>query len=152
MVLGKYRVKDGRMTRIDLREPKKELQMVMIGFRRRMEEEGKGVWLQGRRRIWLFFVHGGAIKQTSKWTKKRMCYNQKLVGEIVWYCQFRCPNQANSLSRFHSEKHSSAGIMAKLTPRPFAMLMWFIHVQRVSKRNALKRQWTWREDKTRIKP
>ena len=35
MVLGKYRVKDCRMTRIDFREPKKELQMVMIGFRRR---------------------------------------------------------------------------------------------------------------------
>ena len=43
MVLAKYRVKDGRMTRIDLREPKKELQLVMIGFRRRMEELGKGV-------------------------------------------------------------------------------------------------------------
>ena len=31
------------MMRIDLREPKKELQMVMIGFRRRMEELGMGV-------------------------------------------------------------------------------------------------------------
>ena len=30
------------MTRIDLRKPKKELQISMIGFRRRMEEIGKG--------------------------------------------------------------------------------------------------------------
>ena len=43
MVLGKDRVNDGRITRIDLREPKKELKMVMIGFWRRMEELGKGV-------------------------------------------------------------------------------------------------------------
>ena len=43
MVLGKYRVKDGRMARIDFRESKKELQMVMIGFRWRIEELGKGV-------------------------------------------------------------------------------------------------------------
>ena len=39
----KRQSKDGRMTRIDLREPKKEMQMVMIGFRRLMEELGKGV-------------------------------------------------------------------------------------------------------------
>ena len=43
MLRGKDRVKDGRMIRIDLREPKKELQMVMIGFQRLMEELGKGV-------------------------------------------------------------------------------------------------------------
>ena len=35
------------MISIDLREPKKEMQIVMIGFRRRIEELGKGVSVDG---------------------------------------------------------------------------------------------------------
>ena len=42
--------------RIDLREPKKELQMVVTGFRRQMEELGKGVsviaWLKRQIKQW----------------------------------------------------------------------------------------------------
>ena len=42
--------------RIDLREPKKEFQMVVTGFRRQMEELGKGVsviaWLKRQIKQW----------------------------------------------------------------------------------------------------
>ena len=77
----------------------------------------------------------------------------KTRGEIVWYRQFGCPNQANSLPRFHGERHSSAGIMAKLHRDLLVCQCGSFTFKGYGKERSEKSQWTWTElDKTRIKP
>ena len=63
----------------------------------------------------------------------------KLFGIV-----FGCHNEAKNFARLHGERHSC--IMVKLASRS-AVLMLFTKVQRVAIKNALKRQWTWTEDK-----